>query len=167
MSGRNRCQGMALIMALFLMILLAVCGMAFLSIQIAQRDATQSSLLAEQARQLALSGLHDARMKLSTNYRFYTTLQQGQETYSYLEELRAADGSLWGAFEVTVDLEQIGKPYYLIVVRSVGIVGPPGRPKAVRTLQVELDASQRARDGSGTPNPDLLRVLWSKDENEG
>lgn len=167
MPGRHRQQGMALIMALFLMILLAVCGMAFLSIQIAQRDATQSSMLSEQARQLALSGLHDARMKLTANYGFFNSLQQGQETYSYLEEIRGADGSLWGAFEVTVDLEQVGKPYYLILVRSIGYVGPPGRPKAMRTLVVELDASPRARDGSGALNPDLFRVLWAKDEHEG
>ena len=158
---------MALIMALFLMVLLAVCGMAFLSIQVAQRDAAQSSLLAEQARELALSGLEDARLKLTSNHQFYATLQQGQRTFRYLEEVDAPDGSAWGAFEVTVDMEQSEKPYFLAMVTSTGYLGSPARPKASRTITVEVDLALRARDESDVINPNCFRVLWSKDDHEG
>lgn len=150
-------------MALFLMVLLSVAGLAFLSVQTAQRDAAKSSRLAEQARQLAVSGLEDARYKLTTNFRVFRDMRE-QKSFSYVETVGPPG---WGNFEVTVDLSQAGRPHFLVMVTSTGRAGGSNRPEASRTLRVELDIAKEQRDGSGNPNPNLFQVLWSRDDNEG
>lgn len=153
---------MVLVMTLFLMVLLAISGLAFLSIQTAQRDAAKSELIGEQARQLALSGLHDARQKLSLNFQYFNNLQEGQEVLTFVEQLNGPAGTS-GSYEVTIDMSQSKRPFFLVLVRSTGIVGDTSEPLGQRTLEVEIDVCPSSRDGTNAANPNLFQVLWSED----
>lgn len=154
---------MALVMTLFLLVLLSVTGLLFLSIQTTQRDETHQLMQAEKARQLAHAGLEDARQKLTQNYAFFDTLADGQQVFTYVERVSDVGEESPGGFEVTVDLRQSKRPFFLVQVSSVGMVGDLGRPAAMRRLMQEIDVSPWDRSDTSLSNPDLFRVLWSQD----
>lgn len=117
-------RAFVLVLVLLICNLLLLLGLAFCGKRALQyRGASLASEVA-QARALAEAGLEDARVKLEKDMAFPPAGADDQLTYSYSEDVLDPDGRLVGSFTVLLDRTYAKRPYNVLVLRSVGTVGP-------------------------------------------
>jgi hypothetical protein len=163
----HRTRGAILIFALMLCTLLLVIGMGF----VAQRSLEYGSVSQlqdkAQARQLAMAGMEDARIKLEKDPFFPQVGGFGQSTFTYSEQLLdPSDASVVGVYKVTVDVSLKEEPFRIIRIVAVGDAGPDSAdPLATYSIYAELDVASLDRDNPGTPNPKLYRYIdWREQD---
>jgi hypothetical protein len=66
-------------------------------------------------------------------------------------------------YQVLIDTSHAIPPYLVVVVTSIGSLGPDNRPTAQYSLKAEIDISEVIR-GSATPNPKYCKFTHIQDE---
>lgn len=140
-------RGILLITALMICIILLLIGMGMLGSQASRYEAARQTTYISQARQLALAGLEDARVKLEMDVNFPPPRGPNQELFSYSERLvDDTDARRWGTYTVLVDMTYATDILFpptatgrYIAVTSVGTVGPTTKPIAQYRLRAEID----------------------------
>lgn len=130
---------MLMITALMVAVVLLLIGMGLLGSQVSRYEASRQQLRSSQARQLALAGLEDARIKLELDIQFPPSPGPGQHTFSYSEKLDTGSADFEASYSVVIDLTYATDTAGYIEVVSVGTVGPPIRPLAQYRLRGEID----------------------------
>jgi len=151
----SRRRGILMITALMVAVVLLLIGMGLLGSQASRYEAALQSSRSAQARQLALAGLEDARIKLELDLNFPPPPGPGQSEFSYSEALATDPPSFQGTYSVLVDLTYGNDstfPSRYITVTSVGTVGDPIKPTAQYKLRAEIDTWNPADVGSSRPN---------------
>lgn len=146
---------------LLISILFVLCG-AYLYSQVSYYRAARSMSWKAGARQLALSGLEDVRVKLMKDWKF-PPLSLTQRRFTYVERVLDAEGSLVGTYRVTLQSHYMDKPFSVLYVQCEGHLGPPEQPVASHTVTALCDLQPLHRNGGGTPNPKLYRWLQIRD----
>jgi hypothetical protein len=132
-------RGILLITALLVAVILLLVGMGLLGSQASRYDAAKQFSYTAQARQLALAGLEDARVKLEMDLNFPPEPGPGQEAFSYSETLFKGPPND-GTYTVTVDFAYANDPNSAyIAVTSVGTLGDPIKPIAQYRFRAEID----------------------------
>jgi len=154
-----------LVLVLLMLVLFLTAGMAFLGKRVLQYRGTTQVVSAAIARELAESGLEDARVKLQKDLLFPPVSSVDQLFYTYTEKLLAQDGTtLVGTYSVTIDSRYADPPRSILVITSVGCVNPARNPvPCMRKIRAELDIAILER-GTGLPNKKLFRYRNYKDE---
>ena len=147
-----------LLSSLFLTLILVLLSLAFLESQALRYRGSTEGIARAQARALATAGIEDARAKLSRDLRFPPTFSlESQPVFSYSEDVLDLDGEPVGSYEVLVDHTCARPPVEIVLLRSVGAVGPRARPSAQHVVTVELDINR-----SRSP---ILHVLrWAESD---
>ena len=155
-----------MITALMVSVLLLLIGMGLLGSQVSRYEAARQQLRLSQARQLALAGLEDARIKLELDIQFPPPPGPGQQTFSYSEKLETGSSLFEASYSVLVDMTYATDTSGYIEVVSVGTVGPPIRPLAQYRLRGELDnyTSGRPANGFGIAKDRFFRYTHIQDE---
>jgi len=160
-------KGFMLVVALFLMVVVAVMGMAFLSTRGLRYQEATRSVAHRRALAVAHAGLEDARVKLEKDPGFPPPGGLEQTVFTYQEELTAlTNGPRVGLYTVTVDTTWRKEPYGVILLTSRGQVGDRDWPEATAVARAEIDVWPTSRlTGTGT-NPNLFKVIrWSEEGN--
>lgn len=133
-------RGILLITALMVCLVLLLVGMGLLGSQASRYEAAKQTTYISQARQLALAGLEDARIKLEMDINFPPPQGPGQELFSY-SEILVDDPEKAGSYTVVVDMTYATDTNtgHYIAVTSIGTVGPPIKPIAQYRLRAEID----------------------------
>jgi hypothetical protein len=180
LRARHGQRGSLLIITFFLAIILLVMGIAVLTMQ---QNRHKGALLARrglQAKMVAEAGIEDARIKIQKDIHFKP--RAGDLTYYfYSESLKdPSDGSIVGRFEVTVDYtkssfdpayapssqaQYYAYPFYIVRVRSLGIIGETDNPAAKREIIADIDVCPVNRDASNyaQTNPHFYQVINWRD----
>ncbi len=147
--------------------LLLIIGMGF----VAQRSLEYGSVSElqdkAQARQLAMAGIEDARVKLEKDPFFPQVGGFGQPDFTYSEELKdPSDSSLVGIYKVTIDVRLKEEPFRVVRILSAGYAGPDrANPLATYTIYAELDVATFDREKPGSENPKLFRFIdWREQD---
>jgi hypothetical protein len=110
--------------------------------------------------------MEDARSKLEKDPTFPPPAEEGQTLFAYAEALTEVGGaSRVGSFQVSVDLSLADAPYYLVLVRSEGSLGP-GQPSHTILAEVDVCPYDRLSSSQSGPNPDAYRIV-NRTEEEG
>lgn len=134
-----RKRGILLITALLVAVILLLVGMGLVGSQSSRYEAAKQFSYTAQARQLALAGLEDARVKLEMDLNFPPEPGPGQEAFSYSEQLYPGPPNV-GTYSVVVDMTYSLDPNSAyIVVTSVGTLGPPIKPISQYRFRAEID----------------------------
>lgn len=104
----------------------------------------------QQARQMALAGLEEERLRLAGDV---------EHTYGNTTLSRALDdtfGNPVGSYIVTLDASWSTSPFHVLRVESEGFFGPATRPLARYVIRATVDIRP-------APNPDFLAVVrWQE-----
>ena len=146
---------------LLLVILLVLCG-AYLRSQVNYYRGARTTAWKAGARQLALSGLEDVRLKLLKDSAFPPT-NLSTTRFTYVEKVFDDTGAIVETYRVTLRSDKSQKPLYLLYVQCEGRLGPPEAPIASHTLTALCDLSELARNASGLPNPRFRRWVQIRD----
>lgn len=158
-------RGFLLIASLLLCLVLLALGMGLLGSRSRQYDASRAAGKAAQARALAEAGLEDTRVKLMKDFDFPPLGADDQALFGYRETVADIGGAeVLGGYVVTVDTTHKAPPYYVLVISSLGYVGSPENPEAMRKLSAEVDICEVNRKTGTAPNPNLLQVINFRDE---
>jgi hypothetical protein len=150
---RRRRRAFVLITALLLSVILLVSGLGVMSAQASRYAA--SALIADslQAKNAALSGMEDVRVKLAKDVKFppRKSKSRGQTKFAYSENLDESDPARPVSYAVVVDFEYEREaivqgqfaPFRWGVYRITvnGYVGPRNEPIALCQLYAEYDIS--------------------------
>lgn len=110
-----------------------------------------------QARQVALAGMEEIRLRLAGD------LHQSTATNTTFSRELSEAGSTkaLGSYVVTLDATWSKAPFYVLRIESEGFYGPATRPTARYVLRATLDV--REETAPGVPNPDYLKLLrWQE-----
>ena len=132
-------KGSTLLVALLLVSLLLVAGVGLLSRKGAQYARGNLEQDTAQAFLLAQSGAQDALLKLDKDQTFPPNGGEEQMTFVYSNDVLGLDGDSIGKYEVTIDSERAEADSFLLIIRSVGFVGEEANPRALHTVQLEID----------------------------
>lgn len=147
-------RGFLLVTSLFIIIVLLLMGMGFIGSQASRYAAARRSGEAAQARQLALAGLEDARIKLEMDSQFPPQPAVGQPYFSYAESLTLSSSpALRGAYTVLIDRSYEKDPNNVYLITSTGAVGPAEKPIAQYKLIAELDLVPESSGTHARPTP--------------
>lgn len=146
---------------LLLVILLVLCG-AYLRSQVNYYKGARTSAWKAGARQLALSGLEDVRLKMLKDSTFPPT-NLSTTRFTYVEKVFDESGQIVGSYRVTLRSDKSDKPFYVLFVQCEGRLGPTEAPIATHTLTALCDLSDKARDSSGLANPRFRRWVQVRD----
>lgn len=146
-------RGFMIVAALFLVLILLIMSLAFLSKKVLQYRGAVLLKHSALARALAEAGLEDARVKLERDLAFPPPGGEDQEVFSYTEDVYDGTTRL-GSSTVTVDTTWETTPYAVIRITSRGIAGPAEDPLAVRELVAELDVAPDT--GRTLPHPQIV-----------
>jgi hypothetical protein len=137
MTRALKTRGFLLVFALMLTVLITVIGFGMLSAHKGNYATSRGALESILARNLARSGIEDARVKL-TRYPFFPSgVGDEQKVFSYSERVVDFDGGDVGSYQVVVD-RSFRDTHQIIRVESTGIVGQTGPNSARHTLYGEL-----------------------------
>lgn len=141
-----RRRGFLLITSLMITVILLLLGMGLLGSQSSRYEASKQTAYSSQARQLAIAGLEDARVKLELDVNFPPPAGPGQLKFSYSEslDLPYAD-PVTGTYTVTIDMTHATDAGAHIIVTSIGSVGPPTAPIGQYRLRGEIDNAPSGR----------------------
>lgn len=109
------------------------------------------NLYQAQARQLAVSGVEEARLRLAGDVNQALT----STTFSRLVSA-ASGGAPVGSYLVTLDATWVGPPYFVMRVESEGFLGSAVSPQARYVIQATVDVREEV--SPGLPNPDYLQL---------
>ncbi|MEW6284264.1 MAG: hypothetical protein AB1758_36960 [Candidatus Eremiobacterota bacterium] len=152
-----RRRGGAIVFVLLMTTLFFLLAIAMTSQSQSALKASQGSARAAEARALAWAGLADARGKLARDLRF-PPWAEDQRVFTYTEDVADVDSTeIVGSYNVTVDLSWARDPYFVIRLRSEGVLGQRTQPVARRVLVADLDMSDP------TGNPALFQLLRYQD----
>jgi len=157
-----RARGSVLVMVLLVATIFFLMGGAMLVGNSSSYRAAVLHAASTQARQFALSGLEDARVKLMKDQHFPPPGAVDQTVFGYAENVNDSDGKLVGRYEVRVDISRRPAPFQVIILESVGSAIVDGEVLARRRLTAELDAALTERGGSD-PNPWLFEIVQFQD----
>jgi hypothetical protein len=163
-------QGAILIFALLLSALLLVLGAGFIAQRSLEYGAVSEVQDRAQARQLALAGMEDARVKMEKDPFFPPVGGFGQTTFTYSEDvLDPDDGDMIGIFTVTVNVGRKEEPFRVIRIQSIGSVvearSPDTPVRASYRIYGEVDVASLERGGApGVENPRLFRYIDWKEQ---
>lgn len=164
----NRRRGFLVITGLLVCIILLLMGMGLLSSQASRYSSSLRSAESSQARQLALAGLEDARIKLELDQQFPPPPAPGQPVFSYSEQVQipATPAPVNGTYTVTIDQTYKPAPDEVLLITSIGAVGPIEQPIAQYRLTAELDLKEGGRptNGQGIPQNRHFRYTHIQDE---
>lgn len=144
--------------SLLLCLILFALGSGLLSKQSALYQGSLQQVRAAQARALAQTGLQDALVKLMRDYSFPPLDSEGQQVFSYTEEVRSLDGNPAGSYNVQVDRSLARRPWQVLRITSQGRMGD-----SRCSLRGELDIALKQRSHPTLDNPDLFH--WIQIEN--
>jgi hypothetical protein len=167
----KRSRGAILIFALLLSTLLLILGAGF----IAQRGLEYGSVSElqdrAQARELAMAGMEDARVKLEKDPFFPPVGGFGQSTFTYSEDIMDPDDAarMIGIFTVSVDLSRKEEPYRIVRIQAIGQVvdrrAPDSPPRSTYRIYAEVDVASFERGGApNVPNPRLFQYIDWKEQ---
>lgn len=161
-------RGILMITALMICTVLLLIGMGLLGSQSSRYEAAKQSTYISQARQLALAGLEDARLKLEMDLNFPPPPGPEQDTFSYSEVLQTDPATYQGTYSVVIDTtyaNDVSESNY-ITVTSVGTVGPPIQPIAQYRMRAEIDNLTTGRPGNlqGIQENRFFRYTHIQDE---
>lgn len=169
-TSHSRSKGAVLVFALLLSTLLLILGVGF----IAQRGLEYGSVSElqdrAQARELAMAGMEDARVKLEKDPFFPPVGGFGQSTFTYSEDVLDPDTNrMVGLFTVTVDLSRREEPYRIIRVQAIGQAverrAPDAPPRSTYRIYAEIDVASNERGGAlGVANPRLYQYIEWKEQ---
>lgn len=157
-------RGFLLITALLVCVILLLIGMGMLGSESSRYAAIRNSAFSSQARQLAVAGLEDARAKLEMDYAFPPEPGPGQQAFSYSERLDIS-ADLTGVYSVTIERTHAKDAAEVLLITSVGSLGPIAKPIAQYKLRAEFDLSQsRPNAGNGIQKNRYYRYTHIEDE---
>jgi Tfp pilus assembly protein PilX len=157
-------SGFLLISTLLILTVLLVAGFGLLTSQEARYAAVGRSAEIAQARAMAMAGLEDCRLKIQNDASFPPEMGPGQTVFSYKESMPIPTvPPTLANYQVLVDTSHAIPPYLVLVVTSIGSLGPDNRPTAQYSLKAEVDISEFIR-GSSTPNPKYCKYTHIEDE---
>lgn len=149
-----------LIQSLLLIALLLVFCLGLLGRQpFAYSGAKQTSKML-QARQLALAGMEDVRVKLERDYQ---TRQLGEvKSVSYVEDI-VSGSELIGSYHVTINQELQEPPFELLQIECEGLLGKDREhPESRVVISAVFDLCEKNRQGTGN-NPNFFRFIeWNE-----
>lgn len=157
---RGRRGFLLITVLLLLIILLVLCG-AYLRSQVNYYKGARNNSWKAGARQLALSGLEDVRLKLLKDQAFPPT-DLSTTRFTYIEKVQDETGAVVGSYRVTLRSDKSEKPLWILYVQCEGRLGPPEAPVATHTLTALFDLSVAPRDGSAS-NPRFRRWVQYRD----
>ena len=133
-------RGFLVITALLIIIILMLVGMGYLGSQASRYRAALRAAESSQARQLALAGLEDARIKMELDENFPPKAAVNQDLFSYSEKLTINSAPpVNGTYMVVINSTYATDPAAVVYVTSVGTVGTPEAPISQYHLKAELD----------------------------
>jgi Tfp pilus assembly protein PilX len=163
-------RGSVLIIVLLLLTVLFIMGMAMLEMNVNQAKGAVLSRNGLVARQLSVSGMEDARVKLCKDMNFPPQGSIGDYCFSYSETLTfPGDFAPAGEYQVTVDLSHNDPAHNAmydqkIMVTSIGIVrDTSGTVLARHGITAFFDTAQVVRGGS-TANPYVFQYIDWQDQ---
>ena len=164
--------GAILVFALLLSALLLVLGVGFISQRGLEYGSVSELQDRAQARQLALAGMEDARVKLEKDPFFPPAGGFNQQNFTYSEDVRDPEdsGRMLGLFTVALDLSRKEEPYRIVRIQSVGQVvdrrAPDAPIRSTYRIYAELDVASFARGGAlGESNPRLYQFInWREQD---
>jgi len=133
--------------ALLLVAVFFVLCLGILSKQPIRNSGALQALARQQARQVALAGIDEARLWLATEPSLSPL------NTDFTGQVEDPDSGLVGSYVVTLDYRWAGSPYGIVQVESEGILGTMASPQARYRLSVTVDIT----DPLG--NPDYLKPL--------
>lgn len=139
----NSRRGSLLIGVLLLLVLLLVGGLAMNTRQRERYKGAMAEAQSFQALALAEAGWEDARVKLDKDPLFPPPGGPEQLVFTYTEEVSSSAGARLGSYTVTVDRRFDRAPYHLLVITSVGVIGPEGSGRVSRSLVAEVSSVDR------------------------
>ena len=157
---RGRKGFLIITVLLLLIILLVLCG-AYLRSQASYYKGARANSWKAGARQLALSGLEDVRLKLLKDQTFPPT-DLSTNRFTYIEQVLDEAGGVVGTYRVTLRSDKSEKPLWILYVQCEGRLGPADNPVATHTLTALFDLSVTPRDLSAT-NPRFRRWVQYRD----
>ena len=138
----HRREGFLVVTALMILIILVLLGMGFLGSQANRYRSVVYSAQAAQARQLAVAGLEDARLKFQNDLDFPPPpAGPEQTTFSFCESVTMgpAGQQIQGNYQVIINTAYASDPYLVYEVQSVGSIGDPNQPLAQYVLTGEIN----------------------------
>lgn len=133
--------------ALLLVAAFFVLCLGILSKQPIRNSGALQALARQQARQVALAGIDEARLWLATEPSLSPL------NADFTGQVVEAQLGLVGSYVVTLDYRWAGPPYGVVQVESEGILGTMASPQARYRLGVTVDIRDPAS------NPDYLKPL--------
>ena len=160
-----RRRGFLLAMVLFLMLLMVVLGLGFITSRQSRYGASVKAIALGQAKSLAEAGLEDARVKMERDLDFPPAASMDQTAFSYQEPVLDPSGVLLGFYTVSIDTTYATAPYHIFRVRSTGSVGPNTQfPEGTCTISAEFDNRQAEAATASVRDPNYYRVVnWSEE----
>ena len=141
-------RGSLLISALLLFTILLTLGLGILSSQSARMKAAQAQVNSLQAKQLALAGWEDFRVKLGKD-QFFLQMVEDQTYLSYSEDVYIPDAGgisddlFYGTYTVVCDTSRViflPEPQGIYIVTVTGKVGQRNEaPSAERKMEFEIN----------------------------
>ncbi|MHC9539749.1 MAG: hypothetical protein AB9903_09515 [Vulcanimicrobiota bacterium] len=161
---RKREKGSLLIMSLLLSLVLLILGMAFLTVKSMRYKGSAMAGAYAQVSAIAEAGIEDARIKIAKDPEFPPPGDKDQNVFCYSESVLDIDGTtLIGTYTVTIDSSMNYPPYLVIRITSTGLAGPLEEPYAKKTIETELDMSEKLRDNPAAVNPNFFRFInWKE-----
>lgn len=132
-------SGAALVLTLFVVAIIFVAGLGFLSSSVSEYRAAAQAGLGAQSLALAEAGIQDALLKLQRDQNFPPQSSEDQLVYTYQDTLENSRGDTIGTYEVNIDRTAYVLAQQLLIIRSTGRLGTLAAPTAERTLEVEID----------------------------
>ena len=153
-------RGSALILTLFMCAVLLIAGSAMLAARAGTYRGVKAVSLATTARELAMAGLEETRVRLVHDFNFPPQAAEDQPDYQVVEQVLAPDGvEVAGYYVVRLEVSHKYDPYRFIEVESLGLVGSLTEPRARRLLRATFDLR-----GDAASNPTYFRWLRIVDE---
>lgn len=126
-------------MALFMVLLIFIAGIGFLSQASTQYRSVNETVHSTQVLAIAEAGISDALLKLQRDWDFPPRSANDQVIYAYLETLEGTAGNRIGSFQVSIDRSLMLNAQNLLIIHSTGRLGPAEKPVSERTIRVEFD----------------------------
>jgi hypothetical protein len=143
-------KGSLLISALLLFSILLTLGLGILSSQSARMKGAQAQVKSLQAKQLALAGWEDLKVKLGKD-QFFLQMVEDQTYLSYSEDVYipdpggVSDELFYGTYTVVCDTSRVvflPQPQGIYLVTITGKVGERNQaPEAERKMEFEINVA--------------------------
>ena len=141
-----------LVAALLIIMVFFIVAIGILTKQPNRRLAAFQTHYQVQAREIALAGIDDARLRMLGN------IQHTTNNVTYDRVLSSPDGVEVGVSHVRLDYSWRDPPYQVLLIESEGVLGDPVDPRAIYRVQATIDLKPEARTGGGD-NPRLFQVI--------